>query len=81
MNRAVKPESYRTRRERIGRWQLNVTSYRLGQTYYCAVDNVSPGAIVARGSAKTREAAEAAALEGARRLVSSTRVQAVKKSG
>jgi len=54
-------------------WPVAIVSYRLGETYYCEVDNVSPGARIARSEGPTREAAEAAAIADARRRLARTR--------
>jgi hypothetical protein len=66
-------EEYTERREKVGAFEINIVTYRLGDTYHCKVDNVSPGAIVARGKGKTREEAEQA-VEVARERVARTRV-------
>ncbi len=52
-------------------------SYRLGDTYYCSVDNVDPGAVVARADAATRAEAEGAAVEKARQRIGKTRITSV----
>lgn len=69
-----KAEDYQTRIEPVGRFQIRVTSYRLGDEYVCVVDNVDPGANVARASAPTREAAESQAVEKARKRVAATKI-------
>jgi hypothetical protein len=56
-------EEYRRRQETIHGWPVNVTSYRLLDRYLCKIDNVSPGATIARGEGATREAAEKEAVE------------------
>ena len=58
-------------------WQVNLTSYKLGDVYHCKADNVSPGAWLARTSGSTREEAEQKALERAQELLSRTRRQTV----
>ena len=73
----MKPEGYQERVVDLGDWQVRLTSYKLGETYNCKADNVSPGAWLARTSAPTREEAEAKALERARELLSRTRKQSV----
>lgn len=67
-------QEYRRRQETVGEWSIGVTTYRIGDRYYCTVDNVSPGACLCRASAATREEAEAAALRQARDMVARTRV-------
>jgi hypothetical protein len=73
----VKVEEYNERSLQVDGWPLKLTSYRLGESYHCQADNVSPGARLARTSAATREAAEEKALARARQLLSHTRLQSV----
>ena len=70
----MRAEEYQRRREELGGWPVGIVSYRLGDRFYCEVDNVSPGARIARAEGGTREAAEEAALEAARRRLGRTRV-------
>jgi hypothetical protein len=69
----MKSEEFRERREQLNGWNVNVVSYRIGGIYYCAIDNVDPGARFARAEGATREEAEAAALEKATRYLQQTR--------
>jgi hypothetical protein len=69
----MKPEAYQTRREEHAGWPLNIVSYKLGDRFHCTVDDVDPGARLSRGEGTTREEAERAALEKARRLLERTR--------
>ena len=71
----MKPEEYSEHIVGVDGWQVNLTSYKLGDVYYCKADNVSPGAWLARTSGATREEAEQKALERARQLLSRTRWQ------
>jgi DNA-binding IclR family transcriptional regulator len=73
MGETLTPKDYQSRVEAAGRWKLGVTSYKLGDHYVCRVDNVDPGATLARANGKTREDAEAKALEQARYMVGNTR--------
>ena len=73
----MKPEEYSERIVDVDGWQVNLTSYKLGDVYHCKADNVSPGAWLARTSGTTREEAEQNALDRARTLLSRTRRQAV----
>ena len=68
------PEDYQHRQEKLADWPVNIISYKLGDLYYCTVDNVSPGARLARGAGITREEAERQALDTAQRLLASTRI-------
>ena len=69
-------EGYSRRQEQVGRWKVNIVSYKLGDQYYCAVDNVEPGATLARGQGSTLYEAEKKALDKAKELVAKTRVVA-----
>ena len=70
-------EDYQERKIVLEGWPVNVTSYKLGDQFFCKIDNVSPGAWLARTQAATREEAEAAALEKAKRLLARTRKQSI----
>lgn len=41
---------------------VRIASYRLGEQFVCAIDNISPGATIARGHGPNRESAEAEAI-------------------
>ncbi len=69
----MRPEQYMERQVEADGWPVRLTSYRLGEEFYCKADNVSPGAWLARTTAPTREEAEQKALERARELLSRTR--------
>ena len=69
----MKPEDYSERQVTVDSWQINLTSYKLGDVYHCKADNVSPGAWLARTTGATREEAEQKALERAQKLLSRTR--------
>ncbi|MCI0354369.1 MAG: hypothetical protein L0099_04910 [Acidobacteria bacterium] len=73
----MKPEDYSERKLELSGWPVHVVTYRLGKLYYCKVDNVSPGAQVARASAATREDAEQQALAKAGERLAATRKQKV----
>ncbi|MGH7363666.1 MAG: hypothetical protein ACREJ7_10050 [Candidatus Methylomirabilales bacterium] len=62
------------RQEQVDRWRITVTSYRLGDRYYCTVDNVEPGARIARGEGPTRAEAERIAIEKVAARLAQTRV-------
>jgi len=70
-------EEFQERKIDIGAWPVNLTSYRLGEVFHSKVDNVSPGATLARTTAATREEAEKKAIERAGQLLARTRVHAV----
>ena len=69
----MKPEDYSERQLDIEGWQVNLTTYKLGEVYHSKADNVSPGAWLARTTGTTREEAEQKALDRARQLLSRTR--------
>lgn len=54
---------------------IHVLTYRLLDRYHCKVDNVSPGALIARASGATREEALALALGAADRRLAASKAQ------
>ncbi|MFB9266884.1 hypothetical protein ACFFWD_27605 [Bradyrhizobium erythrophlei] len=70
----LRAEDYRRRRDRLEGWDIGIASYKLGGRYCCEVDNVSPGARLARGEGSTREEAEAEALTKASEMLARTRM-------
>jgi len=73
----MKVEDHQQRKIEIAGWPVNLTSYRIGETFHCTADNVSPGASLAHTSGATREAAEAAAIERAQAKLATTKRHAV----
>ena len=73
----MKPEQYSERLLEVGGWPLRLICYRLGETFYCKADNVSPGALIARSTGATREEAEEKALAAAGERLGHTTRQAV----
>jgi hypothetical protein len=69
----MRAEDYSERTVELSGWQCRLTSYRIGETYYCHADNVSPGARLARSNGATKAEAENKALERAAELLSRTR--------
>jgi hypothetical protein len=69
----MKAEEYTERNETIDTWPVHVVTYRIGDTYYCTIDNVDPGARFARAEGATREDAERVALEKAQKYLRQTR--------
>jgi nitrogen fixation protein FixH len=67
------PEQFTEREIELAGWRVRLTSYRLGNQYYCKADNISPGAWLARATAPTLAEAEEKVLEHARRLLSRTK--------
>ena len=73
----MKAENYSERRVDVDGWQVNLTSYKLGDKWHTKADDVSPGAALARVVADTREDAETRALARAKELLARTRRHAV----
>ena len=69
----MKAEEYTERKETIDTWPVHIVTYRLGETYYCTIDNDDPGARFARAEGTTREDAERVAIEKAQRYLRQTR--------
>lgn len=69
----MKSEDFQESREEIAGWAVNVVSYRIGERFYCTIDNVDPGARFARAEGTTREEAESVAREKAARHLQQTR--------
>jgi hypothetical protein len=47
---------------------------RLDETYYCTVDSVDPGAVIARAKGATREEAETNAIAKAKERIQQTKI-------
>ncbi len=71
----MKVEGHETRSETLEGWPVRIVSYRLGERFHCQIDNVEPGANIARANAETREEAERKAIEDASRRLARTRVR------
>jgi hypothetical protein len=69
----MKAEEFTERKETVDGWKVNVVTYRIGNRWYCAIDNVDPGARFARAEGATKEEVERTALEKARRYLKQTR--------
>ncbi len=69
----MKAEDYTERREEIDGWPVHIVTYRIGDRWYCTIDNVDPGARFARAEGSTRDEAEHDALEKARKYLGQTR--------
>jgi hypothetical protein len=65
-------EDFRRRLDELEGWPIAVTTYRLKDTYYCQVDNVDPGARIARGRGASAEKAEGEALAKAKDRLATT---------
>lgn len=69
----MRAEDRSTRHDELAGWPVRITTHRIGEIYYSSVDNVDPGATIARASAPSREEAERLAVEKARARLASTR--------
>ena len=73
----MKAEEFAERKVEVAGWNVNLASYKLGDTWHCRADNVSPGAGLARTTGATRAEAEDKALRRAEELLKRTRRHAV----
>jgi hypothetical protein len=69
----MKAENYTERNETIDGWPVHIVTYRIGDKYYCSIDNVDPGARFARAEGPTRDEVERIALEKAKKYLGQTR--------
>jgi hypothetical protein len=69
----MKATGYTTRDDTLAGWPVRVTSYCIGDCWYASVENVDPGAKIARAEASSREEAERAAIEKAKERLARTR--------
>ena len=69
----MKAEDFTERTEEVDGWPVHIVTYRIGEMYYCSIDNVDPGARFARAEASSREEVERVALEKAQRYLKQTR--------
>ncbi len=69
----MKAEEYTERRETVDGWPVHIVTYRIGDKYYCSIDNVDPGARFARAEGTTREDVERVAFEKAKKYLKQTR--------
>jgi hypothetical protein len=54
----MRAEDYQRRRQELAGWPVGILSYKLNDRFICEIDNVSPGARVARAEGATREKTE-----------------------
>ncbi|HZU28285.1 MAG TPA: hypothetical protein VFA04_22340 [Bryobacteraceae bacterium] len=69
----MKAEDYSEHKVELDGWEVNLTTWRLGDTWHCRADNVSPGATLARMQGDSKLDVESRATERARELLSRTR--------
>ena len=58
-------QDYQVEERRIHEVAVKITSYRLGDAYYCQIANADPGATIARANGATRRQAMDAAISKA----------------
>ena len=58
-------QDYQVAERRINDVAVKITSYRLGDAYYCQVTNAEPGATIARAEGASRRQAMDAAISKA----------------
>ena len=69
----LKADDFRIDKKEISGWPVNITSYKIGGTYFCHVDNVEPGATIARVEGETYDEVVQSAMSIAQeRLMSKT---------
>ena len=73
MTENLRSEGYQRRADTLAGWPIKIVGYRIGATHYCHIDNVSPGATIARANAASREAAEEEAIAKATGRLEKTR--------
>jgi hypothetical protein len=61
----IQVEGHESEQAEINGVQIKVTSYQIGERYFCHVTNIDPGATIARGEGDTREEAREVALSKA----------------
>ncbi len=69
----LKSEDYRTGPKAIVGVNTSVTSYRIGERFYCQIASLDPGATIARAEGSTRDEAEELASRKAAKRLSRTR--------
>ena len=69
----MKAEQYKEVQDELAGWPVKISSYKLGAKYYVTVDNVSPGAWIAKTEGTTLQEAESKARQQAQERLSKTR--------
>jgi hypothetical protein len=77
----MRPKEYESRKDTLAGWAVEIISYRLGDVYRCSINNVLPGATMARGGGATRKEAERMAMEMAGAKLGRTRTSATSFTG
>lgn len=58
----MKAEEYESEVKELNGTKVEIRAYKIGDSYYCHVNNTDPGATIARGEGKTRDEAINAAI-------------------
>lgn len=69
----MKAEEYVVEESALAGWPVRFSSYRIGATWHCKADNVSPGATIAIGKGSSRSEAKAVARRAAEARLKRTR--------
>jgi len=59
----MKAENYQKEKREVEGRMINLTTYQIGERCFCHIDNVSPGATIARTEGATLEEARELALQ------------------
>ncbi len=59
----MKAEEFKTEKQILNGIDLELSTYKIGDEYYCHVSNLNPGATIARAEGKTRDEAVNIALD------------------
>jgi hypothetical protein len=62
-------EEYAVEKRSINNIQVSITSYKIGDKYFCHISNIDPGATIARAEGASREEALNQALTKASKRV------------
>jgi len=62
----LKAENHTTTAQEIAGVKVKITTYKIGESFYCHIDNLDPGAVIARAEGATVKEAEELALQKVR---------------
>jgi hypothetical protein len=66
----LKADDFNVNTREISGLTVNVTSYKIGNKYYCHIDNIDPGATIVRLDGESKEEVIQTALERATQRLS-----------
>ena len=69
----MKPTELSEKIMELSGWPVRITSYRLGEKYFCKADNVEPGACIARSVGTTKDEVERNVVSRAQEYLARTR--------